>query len=314
MEIYCPSSRGHARELAARMTALAGERPVWVADPRRIRSSAARLLYIAELKQAEALAEALEGFAGRVIVQAQHALPHKLTESRKRAILAVYSCADRILVPHGKAAHALAALGVERDRILILQGYPYRRSTVSLPRAQKSGALLAVGYHSKASGMDRLIELARLGRFRGGMPMLVAGTMDERDARALRRNGCRVIRGFLSEREMARLLASSGCLLMPYRKQAESPLVNRAIEAGVPVLRTPGVRDWNASANAPGLCLPWHSGRWLEAAQRLAQSAMAREFRMKQTASRRRLRGQLVEILGSGPGRGPASRSQGAIS
>jgi len=278
------------------MAALAHQQPAWIADAGLIRSSGRGRIYIAECKQTEALAEALDGFAGRVVMQVQHAIPHECSRARRQALLDVYARADRILTPHRRLADALAGLGVERDKMRILQGYPYRRTGVPASRLRRPGFLLALGYHDKASGIDRLIELARLNRG-AQMPMLVAGTMDGRDARALRLAGCQVIRRFLDEREMGRLLASAGCLLMPYRKPVESPLLNRAIEAGLPVLRTPGVRDWNASADAPGWSLPWHAQDWLEAANMLAQSFFRLGFRKTLAISRIRLRRQLADAL-----------------
>lgn len=263
MRVYCPSLKGHARDMAARLIDLSGCGAEWFDQPEQVDGFNSGLLYLAEIKYTEALSDAVSGFDGRVVAQLMHAVPHHCSPTRMQALLRLYHRADTLLVPHDGIAEQLSAMGVEKSKITILNSYPYHKfHRPALRRGRGKRLLLALGFHGRDSGVDRLAELSGCFGSDAGFTIIVAGKMDRSDELRLRRQGCKVFNRFLDERRMQKWLLRGDYLLMPYRKRVESPLVNRAIEAGIPVIRTPDVTDWNGCSEFDGEQLAWDVTDW----------------------------------------------------
>lgn len=260
---------GHASTLNKRIAPMLLPEGRWHRVSQPFAAAQASWLHIGPLAHEARLLDFLSVFRGGVSMLLPHAFPHDCPQGRRRMLLAIYRRCRLLLVPTQKVADTLAVCGIQPRCIYVLGGYPCEPMRTLRPVASGGPCrLLMCGYLDRDSGADRLpLLLQHCRRNRLTVHLTAAGCMDESLAARLAAAGATVHRGFLGEGHFHTLLRQADMLLLPYRKQVDTPQIHLAMEHGLPVLRTPQVADWNGGTQAPGAALPWQPAAWCLALQ-----------------------------------------------
>lgn len=266
--VLCESEAGHVRTFAHRQYLSMGgaEQVAWLDRVEQIDAVMPAWLHVGMVRQESALLERLKHIP-LLSMMAHHDFPHVCPPQRRQKLMQLYTATKLILTPRQAISDSLQQAGVHAAKIHVLAAYPCEINMRHKPEVSKPLRLLYFGYSDSSSGLDRIPALmAACEQNQLAVQLMVAGEMDRATAADLAAlPNVEIIAEFIADEVVAELLAAADCLLLPYRKSVATPKIMMAAEAGVPCLRTPGVKDWLGGDDAPGQTLAWSAQAWAKA-------------------------------------------------
>ncbi len=223
----------------------------------------------------------------RVVYTPHNILPHRRRWLTLPFYRALYAAVDGVVARDRHLAWGLEELlGVAAHKLVTLPGSPTLAAHPAAPRRAVAGLaskeegelrLLFFGHGCRRKGLRPLLRWLASRRWPCPLHLVIAGEgvlsgVEPAELEALQgRVQVTVVPRYVESDEVAGLFAAADVLLLPYRKQCKSPLLDLAAGFALPVLRSDRVEGARFLEGCHGLTLPHDDeGAWVETLSLLA--------------------------------------------